>query len=226
MKRSTERILTTHTGSLPRPDDLIDMMREKENHRPYDQAAFAARVDESVLDVVRRQCEIGIDIPSDGEQSKSGFGSYQAERFAGFQPADPQPSRPPQAFASREREAFAEYYAEYFQRAMMGATLAPPVTLVCTGPVRYVGQAAVQQDIENLKQALTGQPYEEAFMPSANPLNLATIRNEYYRTQEEFEEACMEATREEYRAIIDAGLILQVDDPGLGTNLWGFVELP
>jgi 5-methyltetrahydropteroyltriglutamate--homocysteine methyltransferase len=226
MKRSTDRILTTHTGSLPRPDDLLELMRDKENHRPYDQVAFTARVRQAVLDVVRRQCEIGVDIPSDGEQSKSGFGSYQAERFAGFEPADPQPSRTRPAFASREREAFADYYAEYFTRAMTGATLAPAVTLVCTGPVRYVGQAAVQRDIDNLKDGLEGQRYEEAFMPSANPLNLATIRNEYYRTQEEYEEACIDATREEYKAIIEAGLILQVDDPGLGTSLWGFQELP
>ena len=151
MKRSTDRILTTHTGSLPRPDDLIEMMRDKENHRPYDGAAFSERVRAAVLDTVRRQCEIGIDIPSDGEQSKSGFGSYQVERFAGFEPLDPQPSPGRQGFASRERTTFAEYYSEYFKRAMMGATLAPPVTLVCTGPVRYVGHAAVQQDIDNLK---------------------------------------------------------------------------
>jgi 5-methyltetrahydropteroyltriglutamate--homocysteine methyltransferase len=226
MKRSVDRILTTHTGSLPRPDDLIEVMREKENHRPYDQPVFTARARQAVLDTVRRQCEIGVDIPSDGEQSKSGFGSYQAERFTGFQPADPQPDRSSAAFASREREAFAEYYAEYFKRAMMGASLAPAVTLVCTGAVRYVGQAAVRRDIDSLKDGLRGQRYEEAFMPSANPLNLVTIKNEYYGTQEEYEEACIEATREEYRAIIDAGFILQVDDPGLGTSLWGFQDLP
>ena len=153
MKRSADRILTTHTGSLP-PDDLIDMMREKENQRPYDRDAFTAR-----------------------------------------------------------------------KRAMMGATLAPPVTLVCTGPVKYIGHAAVQHDIANLKEGLQGQVYEEALMPSANPLSLVGIRNEYYRTQDEFEEACIDATREEYQAIIDAGFILQVDDPGLGTSLWGYQDL-
>jgi 5-methyltetrahydropteroyltriglutamate--homocysteine methyltransferase len=226
MQRSTDCILTTHTGSLPRPDDLIAMMREKENHRPYDEAAFTPRVRQSVLDTVRRQCEIGIAIPGDGEQSKSGFASYQSERFGGFEPADPQPPRRPLMLLAREQEAFAEYYADYFSRAMMAASLAPPVTFVCTGPVRYIGQAAVQRDIETLKEGLNGQSYVEAFMPSANPLNLATIKNEYYRTQEEFEEACIEAARAEYRAIVDAGLILQVDDPGLGTNLWGAVDLP
>jgi len=226
MQRSTDRILTTHTGSLPRPDDLIALMREKENHRPYDQAAFSARVRASVVDVVGRQCELGIDIPGDGEQSKSGFGSYQSERFSGFEPADPQPPRRQLMVARREQQAFAEYYADYFSRAMMAAALAPPVTFVCTGPVRYIGQAAVQRDIDTLKDALKDKSYVEAFMPSANPLNLTTIRNDYYRSQEEFEEACIDATREEYQAIINAGLILQVDDPGLGTNLWGSVELP
>jgi 5-methyltetrahydropteroyltriglutamate--homocysteine methyltransferase len=227
MKRSTDRILTTHTGSLPRPADLLDIMRDKENHRPYDQEAFGARARQAVIDVVHRQCEIGVDVPSDGEQSKSGFGSYQAERFGGFQPADPQPPRDAaQTFATPERRAFPEYYADYFSRAMMAAALAPPVTLVCTGPVQYIGQAAVQRDIANLKEALKGQRYEEAFMPSANPFNLVRIKNDYYRTQDEFEEACLDATREEYRAIIDAGFILQVDDPGLGTSLWGFEELP
>src|SRR5262249_15812672 len=150
----------------------------------------------------------------------------QSERFSGFQPADPQPARGQQGFASREREAFADYYADYFKRAMTGASLAPAVTLVCTGPVRYTGHAAVQQDIANLRNGLKGQAYEEAFMPSANPLNLTNIKNEYYRTQDEYEEACIDATREEYRAIIDAGFILQVDDPGLGTSLWGFQDLP
>ena len=228
MKRSTDRILTTHTGSLPRPDDLIAMMREKENQRPYDAAAYAARVHKSVLETVRRQCEIGVAIPSDGEQSKSGFTSYQSERFGGFEPADPQPPRGQVMFVARDQQVFAEYYAEYFSRAMMAASLAPPVTFVCTGPVRYIGQTAVQRDIETLKEALdqNGHSYAEAFMPSANPLSLVTIRNQYYRTQEEFEEACIEAAREEYKAILDAGLILQVDDPGLGTNLWGCIDLP
>src|SRR5215471_508237 len=109
MKRSADRILTTHTGSLPRPDDLLEMMREKENHRPYDQAAFTARVRESVLETVRRQCQIGVDIPSDGEQSKSGFGSYQSERFAGFEPENPQPATRAQSFVLRERQAVANY---------------------------------------------------------------------------------------------------------------------
>jgi 5-methyltetrahydropteroyltriglutamate--homocysteine methyltransferase len=224
MKRSTERILTTHTGSLARPPDLIEIMRDKENHRPYDRDAFAARARQAVVDVVRRQCELGIDIPSDGEQSKSGFGSYQAERFTGFEPADPQPAAT--GLMSRERQEFKEYYDDYLGRAMQGAMLAPSLTMVCTGPVTYIGQAALQWDIDNFKTGLAGQRYEEAFMPSASPLTFATRRNEYYATQADYDEACIEATRQEYRAIVDAGFILQIDDPQLGTSLWGFGDLP
>ncbi len=224
MKRSTERILTTHCGSLPRPDDLIDTMREKENGRPYDKEAFTARARQAVIDAIRHQCEIGVDIPSDGEQSKSGFGSYQAERFTGFTPANPVVPAPGQQ--SRETEEFKEYYARYFATAMYGAMLAPNVQMVCNGAVTYVGQEALQRDIDSFKAGLAGQHYEEAFIPSAEPLTFTNRKNDYYATQDEYVEACIQATREEYKAIIDAGFILQVDDPGLGTRLWGFRDLP
>jgi len=224
VKHSTERILTTHCGSLPRPADLLAVMRDKENGRPYNKAAFDSRAREAVQDAVRHQCDIGVDIPSDGEQSKSGFGSYQAERFAGFTPADPQP--PPPGRHSPEIDEYSDYYARYFATAMEGARLAPVLTMICTAPVKYVGQAVLRQDIANLKAGLAGQRYEEAFVPSADPLTFADRQNEYYRTQEEYVEACIEATREEYKAIVEAGFILQVDDPALGTSLWGFRDLP
>jgi 5-methyltetrahydropteroyltriglutamate--homocysteine methyltransferase len=224
MKRSTERILTTHTGSLARPDDLLQVMREKENHRPYDRDTFDARAQTAVVDIVHKQCEIGIDIPSDGEQSKSGFWSYQAERFSGFEVTTAQPVAP--RFPLAELDEFKDYYDDYFGRAMFAAMLAPNPTMVCTGPVTYTGQAAVQGDIESFKAGLEGQRYVEAFIPSANPLELTGRENRYYPTQEEFEEACIDATRAEYQAIIDAGFILQVDDPALGTSLWGFRDLP
>jgi len=223
MQHSTDRILTTHSGSLARPADLIEMMREKENDRPYDRDLYPRRIQEAVADVVRRQCEIGVDIPSDGEQSKSGFGSYQLERYSGFEAVEGPPAA---QMENREVREFPEYYENYFKWAMRGAMLAPTKPLVCTGPVKYVGQAALQWDIDNFKAALAGQKHEDAFMPSANPMTFANRKNQYYATQAEFDEACVEATREEYRAIIDAGLILQVDDPGLGTSLWGFRDLP
>src|SRR5438477_2469713 len=157
MKRSSDRILTTITGSLARPDDLLDVMRDKENGRPYDREAFAIRAREAVIEAVRKECERGIDVPSDGEQSKSGFGSYQAERLAGFEP-DPSP-QPPAGGGStqREREAFPEYYDKYMKTAMFGAMLAPNVPMRCTGLVKYVGQAALQTDIDNFKAGLEGQ---------------------------------------------------------------------
>jgi len=222
MKRSTDRILTTHTGSLARPPDLLEIMRDKENGRPYDREAYDALARQAVIDAVRRQCEIGIDIPSDGEQSKSGFGSYQVERFSGFEPAADQTR--PVRFQSPEIQAFPEYYAEYMAHNMNAAQLAPPKVMVCTGSVEYIGQAALQRDIESLKAGLQGQPHEEAFMPSAEPLALTSRENRYYANADDFREACVEATRQEYRAIIEAGFILQIDDPQLGTSFWGAIE--
>src|SRR5689334_11501197 len=192
MKRSEHRILTTHTGSLARPDDLLEPMRAKENGQPYDQAAFDSRARAAVIEAVHRQVASGVDVPSDGEQSKSGFGSYQAERIGGFEPMDPQP---PRRNTWREVDEFPEYYERYFKFAMWGAQLAPPKRMVCVGPVKYIGHAALQHDIDSFKAGLEGQRYEEAFMPSANPLNLMSVRNEYYASDEEYQEACIDAMR-------------------------------
>jgi 5-methyltetrahydropteroyltriglutamate--homocysteine methyltransferase len=222
MKQSTNRILTTLTGSLARPDDLLDMMRDKENGRPYDREAFAIRARSAVVEAVQRQCEAGIDVPSDGEQSKSGFGSYQAERLAGF---EPDPNAPPgQGGFRKERETFPEYYERYLKTAMFGAMLAPNVPMKCTGPVKYIGQAALKADLDNFKAGLEGQKYEEAFVPSANAIGLTSRKNEYYKTQEEYHQACVDAMCEEYRGIIDAGFVLQIDDPACA-NLWGAAEM-
>ncbi len=219
MKRSEYRILTTHTGSLARPDDLLEPMRAKENGLPYDREAFDARARSAVIEAVHRQIACGVDVPSDGEQSKSGFGSYQAERVGGFEPMDPQP--PTRGSRAREVGEFPEYYERYFKTAMWGAMLAPTKTMVCTGPVEYVGQAALQRDIESFKAGLADQRYDEAFMPSANPLGFMNVKNAYYASDEEYLAACIEAWREEYHTIIDAGFVLQLDDPG-AANLWGF----
>jgi 5-methyltetrahydropteroyltriglutamate--homocysteine methyltransferase len=219
MKRSEYRILTTHTGSLARPDDLLEPMRAKENGLPYDREAFDARARSAVMEAVHKQVACGVDVPSDGEQSKSGFGSYQAERIGGFEPVDPQPPR--RGSRAREVGEFPEYYERYFKTAMWGAMLAPTRAMVCTGPVTYVGQAALQRDIESFKAALGGERYEEAFMPSANPLGFMNVKNAYYASDEDYLTACIDAWREEYHAIIDAGFLLQLDDPG-AANLWGF----
>lgn len=209
MKRSAQRILTTHAGSLPRPMGLLEMMREKLSGKNYDASAYDAAVTKAVADSIAQQAETGIDILADGEMSKPGFFTYARQRLDGFEP------RPEQKFALFEKEVaeFPDYYKDYFARAMLGGSVASPVPLVCTGPIKYIGQDHVKTDLENLKLALSGVDHEEAFVPSTAPSGVGV--NEYYKTDEEFFEALGEAMREEYQAIVDAGFILQVDDPFL-----------
>ncbi|HEX5369331.1 MAG TPA: methionine synthase, partial [Dehalococcoidia bacterium] len=222
MKRSTHRILTTHTGSIARPDDLLEVMRDKENDRPYDKAWLDGRVHQAVIDAVHEQCDCGIDVIGDGEQGKSGFTSYQLERLSGFETLPPA-ERPMSRF--KEVQVFPEYYERYMKTNMFGAMLAPQKTVVCRGPVTYIGREALETDLANLKAGLEGQKYEEAFVSAANPANLVDQRNEYYKTQEEFLTALCDAMHQEYQAIIDAGYIIQMDDPS-AANLWGYAAQP
>ncbi len=216
MKRSTDRILTTHVGSLPRPDDLRAMILQKQQGEAVDEAAFAARVKSAVAEVVRRQGEAGIDILADGEMGRIGFIPYVNERLAGMAPS-PNAESANYWGQSREYRAFPEFYA--WASGMPGtAGQIGRTRWGCTGPVSYKGMAALQQDIATLKEALAGVRHEEAFMPAVSPANLANWnRNEHYRSEEEYLYALAEALHEEYRAIIDAGLILQVDDPLLAS---------
>jgi 5-methyltetrahydropteroyltriglutamate--homocysteine methyltransferase len=222
MKRSTHRILTTHVGSLARPDSLIPLLRLQERGQPYDREHFARLVREAVADVVRKQSAAGIDILTDGEQGKPSFFGYIVERFNGFErkpPALGQEGNP--RAASREYLAFPDYYAWSERIAEWaggrGGDRRHGID-TCTGPVSYKGHAAVQTDIENLKAALQGLQHEEVFMPAiASSYIAATLPNEYYRTHEEYEQAVSDALHEEYKAIVDAGFILQIDDPRLVT---------
>ena len=222
MKRSTDRILTTHVGSLARPDALVEILRSKDRGQPYDRERYARLVRESVADVARRQTDAGIDIVTDGEQGKASFFGYVVERFTGFErkPAPRGQEGNPRG-ESREYRAFPEYYAWSERIAEWaggrGGDRRHGVD-VCTGPVRYRGQAAVQADIDNVKSALKGLPHEDVFMPAIAPSYIfATLANEHYRTDEEYELALADALREEYRAIVDAGFVLQIDDPRLVT---------
>ena len=210
MKRSTERILTAHVGSLARPAALLDVMREKENGQPYDTDAFAALVRSAVADVVRKETASGLDVVSDGEQGKVNFISYVRERLTGFEPVGEGAAVNAGSW-KLEAEAFPEYYADYFGKYR--AAVATIVPIACRGPVRYVGQAALQTDLDNLRAALGEVSVAEAFMPATIPEGVA--RNEFYATDEEFDIAVGEALREEYQAIVDAGLVLQIDDPML-----------
>ena len=211
MKRSTDRILTTHCGSLARPKDLLDLMKAKVNREPYDESAYAQRVQTAVAEVVRKQSECGVDVVTDGEQGKPGFFAYVRERLAGFEAKTPQRGTWKQWAA--EVAAFPEYYEQYFSRRMMGGAIAPRTPMVCTGPVSYRGQEAIRKDIENLKAALGGLKVEEAFMPAVAPSGIGV--NEYYGSDEEYLQAVGDALRTEYQAIVDAGFILQIDDPWL-----------
>ena len=224
MKQSTERILTTHVGSLPRPPDLLEMIQAKEQGQPFNAAGLAGRVKSAVDEVVRKQAAAGIDILADGEMGRFGFIPYVNERLTGLE-ARPNPGREGTWARSREHLAFPEYYA--WAANMPGAAGgAQRNQWVCTGPITYKGQAALARDIDNLKLALAQVPYEEAFMPAVSPAQLAGWnKNEYYKTEEEFRVVIADALREEYRAIIDAGLVLQIDDPQLASHYTTHPEL-
>ncbi|MGH7399684.1 MAG: methionine synthase, partial [Candidatus Rokuibacteriota bacterium] len=204
MKRSIDRILTTHAGSLPRPADLLAMAPG--------QTARAAQVRRAVADVVRRQSEQGLDVVTDGEMGKPSFITYVTERLSGFEPSR-EPGAVPWA-GSREATAFPEFYEPTLRHSPNAA--AP--RFVCTGPVTYLGHARVQADIDNLTAAVAGLRVEEAFIPAIAPSNVeGRQKNAHYKTDEEYLFAIAEAMREEYRAIVDAGFLVQIDDPRLVT---------
>ena len=210
MKRSTDRILTTHAGSLPRPQALLDAIDAKEHGRPVDEKEYEAGLRQGVAGIVKQQVELGIDVVDDGEFGKPSFVSYVNERLGGFEP-DTQ-SRQNSWAESREANSFPEFYA---------ATLAASrqSRKVCTGPIVYRGQAPLKCDIDNLKAALAGAKPAEAFMPAISPASASDWqRNAYYKTDEEYLFAVADAMREEYEAIVAAGFLLQIDDPQFVTQ--------
>jgi 5-methyltetrahydropteroyltriglutamate--homocysteine methyltransferase len=211
IQQNQKRIRTTHIGSLPRPHAVLDLLKAKLNGQPYDQMAFDETVAQAVAHQVNKQVECGIDIVSDGEMSKAGFFTYIRERLEGFE------SRPNEKVALFQKEvsAFPEYYEQYFKEAMIGGALAPIAPVVCVGPVKYIGEAAVQKDIANLKAAAKASdvPADQVFMPATAVSGVG--RNEYYKTEEEYFHAVAAALRQEYAAIVAAGFLLQVDDPFL-----------
>lgn len=209
MLRSTDRIITTHVGSLARPHDLLDIMKEREHGRPYDAEAFAARVKTAVHDVVREQADAGIDVVTDGEMGKVSFFTYVVERLSGYSTTEGTPVLPPSWKV--EIDAFPEYYGDYLGKYKN--TVAPLRAMACTGPVSYVGFGALEADIATLKAAAHEVDALEAFMPSASPSGFGV--NEHYSSTLDYEMAVGEALRQEYLAIIEAGLVLQIDDPWL-----------
>ena len=210
MKRSTDRILTTHVGSLIRPLPLQDFLRTRQGGKPYDVKAYQKCLSDSVADVVREQAGAGIDVVSDGEFGKSiSWAQYALERLSGFErrPLRQETANPFKRGADRTK--FAEFYTELDAKEAVATT----TEAICVGPIKYTGQAELQRDIDNFRSALKNVKTEEAFLPVAAPASVIPDRkNEYYRSDEELQTAIAEAMRTEYKMIVDAGFLLQLDD--------------
>ena len=208
MKRSTDAILTTHTGSLPRPDDMVDVLYAAEVGEAGHEARLHDRVRSAVADSVREQVEAGIDIVNDGEMSKVSYSTYVNARLTGFESHVHVPRQP-----RADAEAFPRY-AEWNARQQQGASRIK--RFACMGEVRYVGHAELEQDIRNLKTALAASPSAEAFMTAASPGVIAMFQpNQFYPDNASYIEALADAMRDEYEAIYKAGFILQLDCPDL-----------
>jgi 5-methyltetrahydropteroyltriglutamate--homocysteine methyltransferase len=226
VKRSIDRILTTHAGSLPRPEDLMELYRDD---APDSQ--LLPRLQSAIADVAKRQADSGTDIVNDGEFGKAmrrtvDFGawwSYVYDRLAGFsvRTETAAKGRAAWTFGSKERNEFAEFYAEDggMGHAQTGSSSSRMFGLTCTGPVKYVGHQAIRRDIELLTSAIRGVRIEEAFITAVSPATLQILANEHYENQQDYTWALAEAVGEEYGAIVDAGFILQIDDPAL-VDIW------
>ena len=227
MKRSVERILTTHVGSLPRPDDLVGLYGQD-----APESKLLPRLKSAVDDVVRQQTVAGIDVVNDGEFGKAmrrsmDFGawwSYVYDRLAGFELREEQAKKGRAAwtFGSKERKEFAEFYAAEASAAQAntsaqqsGTSSARLYGLTCAAPVKYIGHAAIRRDIDNMAAAVAKTKVEDVFMTAVSPATLQILPNEHYKSPEDYTWALAEAIREEYKAIVDAGFILQIDDPAL-----------
>src|SRR5271154_863217 len=235
MRASQDHILTSHVGSLPRPDGLIEAHRAHEAGNPIDEQTFQVTLKEAVAEVVRHQLDLGIDIPGDGEFGKPmaqrvQYGSwwrYSWQRlggldFPGLSPFDttPRRSRPGEVVLTsfwdrRDRSQFAAAYTDPDSGITTGPRAPAPV---CVAPITYTGHDAIKTDIANFKAAMAASGIEEGFMSAVAPGSASRIANEYYKTEEELLYACADAMHEEYKAIVDAGLILQLDDPAIGEN--------
>jgi len=216
MHGSTQRIITTHVGSLPRPPHIVEAMRRIEAGADYDRAAFAADVERAVQETVKKQIDIGLDVVTDGEMGKLGFINYVNERLAGFE--EPKEAVKGQWAESRETASFPEFY-EWVARLNAGTPPPKRMSLVCTAPITYRGKDILQRDIDTLKKALKQGSTVEAFMPSISPATVAGYhKNVFYKSDEEFLFAVADAMHEEYKQIVDAGFLVQIDDPRLVTH--------
>src|SRR6516225_2687605 len=241
MKASTHHILTSHAGSLPRPEELIESNRTREAGEPTDERAFQQMLRAAVGDVVGHQKDLGIDVPGDGEFGKSvgnrvnygAWWNYAFQRLGGLDVAGPSLDHmtPRRARAGevaltnsasrRDRVRFAAAYADPVSGVFMGPR--PATGPVCVGPLTYTGHEAIKTDIANFKAALAAAGVAEGFMTAVAPGSAYRIPNTHYERDEYFLYACAEAMREEYKAILDAGLVLQLDDPATATS-WDMID--
>jgi 5-methyltetrahydropteroyltriglutamate--homocysteine methyltransferase len=204
MKRSTSRILTTHTGSLPRSRELQESLRLREERRAFDQHSFDVSIGAAVADVVEQQIATGLDVINDGEQGRSQYASYVKERLTGFDGE--------RLIRARPRLGDADF-PDYVSTHQSSTSIPQPA---CTGPIAWKDRDAVQQDIANLKAAVGARRVEEVFMTAASPGVIANfLPNEYYPTEEAYLYALAEVMKDEYQAIVQAGLLLQIDCPDL-----------
>lgn len=212
MRRSTERILTTHVGSLPRPADLHALSVARGKDEKIDEAEYASQVRQAVSDIVTKQVTLGIDIVDDGEMSKPSFITYINGRLAGFEPDITHKNQSPWA-GSREVLHFHDYY-----KPQLANVHTRHAHFICTGPIAYRGEAQLATDLNNLREALKGVNVTEAFVPSTSVSSIEDWnRNQYYKSDEDYLGALADAINVEYRAIVEAGFLLQVDDPHLVT---------
>jgi len=221
MAGSADRIFTTHVGSLVRPDELLAFVALQQEGKPHDAAAYQECLQRSVADVVKKQVAVGVDIVSDGEYGKSiSWSRYILDRLSGFEERQDKTPGFRSAVAGKDRRDFAEFYEEYegtYGFVGMGKAFKTG-TWVVTGPIKYTGQALIQRDIEDVKRAVAGSAAVDAFLPLVAPASVVPQRvDEHYKSEEDALFAIAEAMREEYRAVVDAGLIAQIDDAFLAS---------
>ena len=219
MKFSTERILTTHAGALPQPPDLKQMHGARDTGTPLNAEAFRQRVRGAVAEVVRKQLDCGLDVINDGEVGKSNFSRYARDRLSGFIERTAKAGEQTSTIFARDLVEFSEYFKN--RTYHRGDNVR---RVFCNAPLKYVGQESLKSEIEDFKAALAGQKYEEAFLPAIAPGTIEHwMKNDYYPNDEAYLMAIAEAMHEEYKAIGDAGFLLQIDDPDLPDG-WQFMS--